>query len=215
MIAQSGERKGEYKIENINLEFEAINGNVISRQTSDGFKKGRHLYYSYIQSPNNQDWGKDETHKIITVNIPRKRLRGIIVLFREEGNEDSEHFANANIESVKVRVEGEANQVYNSSIQKSYIYKETVRSFGNKQHPEDNVIEIDFLKSKYALVVDFRKVNEKNVLYTGRNLVGNQAGVLLEITKKATAKDLVAHIFYVSDATASIRGQEVNLTLNR
>ena len=98
MIAQSGEQKGAYKIENINLEFEAINGNVIFRPTSDGFEKGRHLYYSYIQSPNNQNWGKDETHKSITVSIPRKRLRGIVVLFREEGNEDSKHFANANIE---------------------------------------------------------------------------------------------------------------------
>ena len=60
MNVQSGEEKGENKIENINLKFVAINGMVISRPTSDGYQKGRDLYYFYIQSPNGQDWGKDE-----------------------------------------------------------------------------------------------------------------------------------------------------------
>ena len=90
-----------------------------------------------------------------------------------------------------------------------------MRFFGDNQHPENNISEIDFLKSKYALVIDFRTVNEKNVVDTVGNLMGSQAGVLLEFTKKATAKDLVPHIFCVADATAFIKGRDVTLTLNK
>ena len=152
---------------------------------------------------------------MVTFNLPRNGLRALVILFREEGNEDSENFANAAIEAVKVTVEGEANQVYNSGIRKSDIYKEAVCFFGDCKHPENNIKEIDFLTNRYTLVIDFRTVNEKNVVNTGRNLMGSQAGILLEITKKATSKNLKAHIFSVSDATASIRGNEVNLTLTK
>ena len=128
---------------------------------------------------------------------------------------DSKFFENPKVTKVDVSVEGDANQVYNMGIRKSDIYKEAVRFFGDTKHPENNVSEIGFLKSKYALVIDFSTVNEKDVVDTGQKLVGTQAGVLLEIQKKATAKDLEVHIFAVADAKASIKGRDVNLTLSR
>ena len=90
-----------------------------------------------------------------------------------------------------------------------------VRFFGDVAHPENNIKEIDFLKSKYAFVVDFRTVNEKDVVDSGRKLVGTQAGVLLEIEKGPTTKDLEAHIFCIADAMASVQGRDVQLALNK
>ena len=216
MVAQSGETVGEYKITNINLEFESIIGKAITDATKSGYENGRDLYYPYVQYLKSPIWAKDSTKETVDINVPRKRLRAIVVLFKEKGKVgDSESFENPKITKVDVNVEGDAIQVYSKGMRKSDIYKEAVRFFGDTKHPENNVGEIDFLKSKYALVIDFRTVNEKDVVDTGQKLVSTQAGVLLEIQKEETAKDLEAHIFAVADTKASIKGRDVNLTLSR
>ena len=110
------------------------------------------------------------------------------MLFKDKDKkEDSEPFENPNIKSVEIQVERELNQVYNKGMRKCEIYKEAVRFFGEVRHPENNIKDIDFYKSKFAFaLVDFRTVNEKDLVDTGRRLVDMQAGVLLEISEEAT-----------------------------
>ena len=125
MVAQSGETIRTYKIKNINLEFESITGANIAQQTKEGYAKGRHLYYPYVQHMQSPKWEKDSTTQVIEVNIPRKRLRAIVVLFREKGKKgDSEAFENANIKNVQIQIEGVANQIYNKGMRQGDIYKE-------------------------------------------------------------------------------------------
>ena len=50
---------------------------------------------------------------------------------------------------------------------------------------------------------------------TGRKLVGTQAGLLLEITKEATAKDLIVYPYAIADASLYISEMETRLDVAR
>ena len=113
-------------------------------------------------------WEKDNTIEEIKVNIPLRRIRALVLLFKEKGKENMEEFANPNIENAKVSIEGVPFQVFNNhGIRKTDIYKEAVRLFGDQDHPERNVGEVEFhTGGKYAFVIDFRTVPEKDVVDT-------------------------------------------------
>ena len=79
--------------------------------------------------------------------------------------------------------------------------------------PENSISEVEFFKSKHTFVLDFRTVPEVDVVYTGRHLLGTQSGLLVEIKKTATTKDLKAYIFCVADATAYITNGHAEVTM--
>ena len=216
MVAQTGEEKGEYKLKNINLEFEAVSGTEISTNTTNSFARGRYIYYDYPKWLQKIAWAKDSTIKSISVNIPLKRIRGLVLLFKEAGQENTEVLSDPNIKGVKVSIEGKPLEVYkNYGIRESDIYKEALRFFGDPEHPERNLEVEEFYNNKFALVVDFRTVPEKDVVDTGRKLAGTQAGLLLQITKEATAKDLIVYPYAIADATLYISGTETMLNVAR
>ena len=64
----------------------------------------------------------------------------------------------------------------------------------------------DFYDNRYALWIDLRTTCDKNSTGDGKKLVQTQSGVLLEIKRTATAKDLLCHIFILSDALLEISG---------
>ena len=162
-------------------------------------------------------WEKDNTIEEIKVNIPLRRIRALVLLFKEKRKESTEEFANPNIENAKVSVEGVPFQVFNNyGIRASDIYKEGVQLFGDPKHPEQNVGKVNFLTGgQYAFVIDFRAVPEEDVVDTGRKLIGTQAGLLIEIKKKATTKDLIVYLFAIADASLYISEGETKLSVNR
>ena len=57
----------------------------------------------------------------------------------------------------------------------------------------------EFHKDKYALWIDLRTTFSENSIRDGKKIVQTQSGVLLEIKRTATTKDLTCHIFVISD----------------
>ena len=83
-----------------------------------------------------------------------------------------------------------------------------MRFFGSQKNKNnDNLEEIDFLKSKYCVVVDMRTVDEENVVHSGRHLKGVQSGILIKVQKLATSTNLFCHVFVVSDGKVEISDQ--------
>ena len=70
MVAQSGEQKGSYKLTEMNLEFESIEGANISRDTAQGFERGRNVHFSANKYIESEDWSKIDTSRNIKINIP-------------------------------------------------------------------------------------------------------------------------------------------------
>ena len=162
------------------------------------------------------NWSKDSTTESFTVNIPLRRIRALVLLFKEKGKENTEEFADPKITNVKVSLEGVPLQVYNNfGIKESNIYKEALRFFGRPEYPEGNLDIEEFYNGKTAFVVDFRTVPEKDVINTGRKLEGTEAGLMLEITKEATATDLIVYPYAIADASLYISSETTELDVTR
>ena len=58
------------------------------------------------------EWSKDSTIINETINVPRRSMKAIVMLFTNKTKTDSEEFVYPNIEKVRVTVEGVPNAVY-------------------------------------------------------------------------------------------------------
>ena len=210
MGAQSDESVGSYKLTDINLEYETIEGNKIAKETKQQYEMGRDLCFDYTTVLKTLEWDKNSTRELIDVSIPRRSMKAIVILCQKKNATESEEYVNFNVESVKVTIEGNPNSVYSQGLAKSDVYDEARRFFGSRVNQcTDNLTKLQFLKNKYALVIDFRTIDEENIVKSGRRLVGAQAGVLLEITKKATTENLMAHIFVVAHGHVVVQNRNL------
>ena len=203
MKAQSGQTKGSYKLTDLRLEYEVIESENLVRELKDRYNVGRSLGYDYTTLLKTLSWNKDSTLEVIDINIPRKSLKALVLLFTEAGKDDSEHFSFPNLEKVNVTVEGNPNDLYSEGLAKRDMFDEAQRFFGNGLRNAFVSLEKVYV-DKFACVLDFRTVDDEKVSGSGRNLIGTQAGILLEIEKKATSKNLACHVFVIADGIIDV-----------
>ena len=208
LLAQTGQKLADYRLSDMNLEFETIEGEKLAESVRNAFVDTRDLWFDYTTLLKTLEWRKDSTREVIDINIPRESMKAVVLLYTQKKPTDSEEFYNAEVESVKVTIEGNPNSVYSQGLKRSQIYEEAKRFFGTqKDKTNDNLTKLNFLKSKYALVIDMRTVDEENVVHSGRLLVGTQSGLLIEIEKLAMSVDLLCHVFVVSDGKVEMSDQ--------
>lgn len=131
--------------------------------------------------------------KADTVNIPRKSIKGIVLLFKDDTN-DPESFS-----YVKISIEGKLNQIYSHDLTTNILYEEAYHLFSTKMKYDQNVLVFDFYKDSFACIIDLR-LNEDNFVYrSGKTVINTQLGILLELTKAAMTKDRTIYIFVVID----------------
>ena len=65
------------------------------------------------------------------MNIPRKSMMGIVLLFTKKDSGDSEEFTYPGLTRVNVMVEGNPNDIYSESLTKRDMYDEARRFFGS------------------------------------------------------------------------------------
>ena len=176
--AQDGEDKGEYKLTDLHLEYEIIESEDIVREVRDQFNVGRSLGYDYTTLLKTLSWKKDSTREVIDVNIPRKSMKAIVLLFTKSDAGDSENFLFAGLTKVNVTVEGNPNDLYSEGLAKRDMYDEARRFFGSSSPSGYAFSRRKFYTDKFACVVDFHTVDDENVSGSGRRLIGTQAGVL-------------------------------------
>ena len=211
MVAQSGQKVGTYKLEDIFLQFETILNKEFANEVKGEYIAGRQLWYDHITLLSSEVWKKDDTKKSIDVNVPCRSMKAIVLLFTKTNSTNSEEFMNPNIERVKVVIEGKPNSVYSEGLDKSEIYEEARRFFGKANDTNNvNLDKLSFLKNKYALVVDLRTVDQENVIHSGRRIVGTQAGIMIKIDKLPTSTDLTCYVFVVADGSISFKDLKIN-----
>ena len=197
----------------MNLEHETIEGVQLAKEVKDQYEAGRELWYDHTTLLKTLEWSKTSTREVIDINIPRKRMKRIVLLCTRKNPTDSEEFFNAEVEKVKCTIEGNPNSVYSQGLVRSEIYDEARRFFGTTNDMcNDKLSKLEFLKNKYAIVIDLRTVDDENTVHSGRKLVGIQSGVLLGIEKSATSVDLMCHVFVVSDGLITISGRTLQKT---
>ena len=144
-------------------------------------------------------------------NTPCKSLKGILVLCEEEKSytRDTSKFYNLGIQKVSVTVEGKPNQLYSQGMRSFEYYDEACKYFAegrlaNEVQAQLQLYDVSFgeyLVNKYALWLDFRMTDEKELHRMGRRIENALEGVTLQIEKKAeSAGALNAYIYLIMDA---------------
>ena len=153
-------------------------------------------------------------------NTPCKSLKGILVLFEEEGSytRDTSKFYNPKIQKVSVTVEGKPNQLYAQGMRSFEQCDQICKYFTEGKQRDNNANEIqkhlqlynlslgEYLVNRYALWLDFRMIDENELHGTGRRIENTSEGITLQIEKKAeSAWALNAYIYLITDAQLNIQ----------
>ena len=122
MIAQSGESVGDYALKEPKLIYESIESPNMYSQAAGEYADTDFPFVdiSYLKPTN---WGKDETSVVESVNVPRRSMRAIVMLFKNADTMDSEEYIYPNITKVDVTIDGKPNAVYSNGIGIDDLYR--------------------------------------------------------------------------------------------
>ena len=105
MVAQSSESVAGYTFEELKLRYKKIVSPEFYQMAKQSYISGRTVPFKVIDrfEVNKAFWKKDSTFVNMRVNIPRRSMTGIVMLFRDDVK-DSEKFVYPNIEDVKLTI---------------------------------------------------------------------------------------------------------------
>ena len=212
MTAQGGENKGNYKLDNLELEYETIENDSLASEVSGLYSSGRSLSYKHVTLMRTSNWDKDLTIVNENINIPRKSMSAIVLLFTNRVRTDSEEYVYPNIHKVNMTIEGVPNAVFSQGLPKNRFFEEAKRFFCpmcEKSMADEFMSISKFLSNGFALVIDLRSTQD-NTTGGGKKIVNTQSGVLLEIKKRATTDDVRCNIFIVSDALLNFANRDLS-----
>ena len=117
MKAQDGEDVGEYTLTDMHLDYEIIESEDLAERVRGEYNIGRFLGYDYTTLLKSLPWSKDNAREVIDVNIPRKSMKAVVLLFTKNAG-DSEKFPFPNLTRVNVTVESNPNDIYSEGLAK-------------------------------------------------------------------------------------------------
>ena len=134
MIHQSSQKVDGYTLDDIKLEYETIEDADVYRNALNTYDVGRSLSYEHVTLFKRELWDKSTTLINENINLPRKSMRAIVMLFRPKNVTDSEKFHYPHIKIVKITIEGVPNSVYSQAMDRSRFFHEAERLFLEEDH---------------------------------------------------------------------------------
>ena len=183
-VIKSTDPDATYTISNISLEFDTITNASLASQIRTKYMKSSILYVRILRAriiPLN----KSDTSFSVDINSPSKSLKGVLLIFTQERSatkfaRDTEEFYNPKISitKVEVTVEGVPNELYAQNMEYRHQYDEIVKHFAEGQLKEAGAIQKDlqlqnvniasYYTDKYALLLDFRTIDDNRLDGSGR-----------------------------------------------
>ena len=133
MKPQTNEATGIYKLTDLQLEYEVIESKGLADSVRGTYNASRSLPYDYTTLLKTLPWAKGNTREVIDINIPKKSMKAVVLLFTKKDAGDSEEFLFPNLTNVDVTVEGNPNDIYSRGLVKRDMYREAVRFFSNNE----------------------------------------------------------------------------------
>ena len=173
----------KYKITDISLEYEIVTQPDLARSIRSEYQHMA-LLYDRILRHRKIIVNKSDTVWNQAFNMPCKSLKGILVLFEEEGSytRETSKFYNPKIQKVSVIVEGKPNQLYTQGMRSFEQYDKACKYFTEGSQKDNNTNEVqknlqlhnvsvgEYLVNKYTLWLDFRTIYENELHRTGRRI---------------------------------------------
>ena len=209
----------KYKITDISLEYEIASQPDLARSIRSKYEHMA-LLYDRILRHRKIIVNKKDTVWNWAFNTPCKSLKGILVLFEEEGSytRDKSKFYYPKIQKVSVIVEGKPNQLYTQGMRSFDQYDTICKYFTEGKQRDNDANEIqkhlqlydlslgEYLVNKFALWLDFRTTGENELHGTGRHIENASEGITLPIEKKEESTGaLNAYIYLIMDAQLNIQ----------
>ena len=165
-----------YKITDISLEYEIATQPDVARSIRSEYQHTA-LLYDRILRHRKVIVNKKDTVWNWAFNTPCKSLKGILVLFEEEGSytQDTSKFYNPKIQKVSVIVEGKPNQLYAQGRRSFEQYDEICKYFAEGKQRDNDANEIqkhlqlyylslgEYLVNKFALWLDLRTIDQNEL----------------------------------------------------
>ena len=207
------------QITDISLEYEIATQPDLARSIRSEYQHMA-LLYDRILRHRKIIVNKKDTVWNWAFNTPCKSLKGILVLFEEEGSytRDTSKFYNPKIQNVSVIVEGKPNQLYAQGMRLFEQYDEICKYFAEGKQRDNDANEIqkhlqlyglslgEYLVNKYGLWLDFRTIDENELHRMGRHIENASEGITPQIKKKEeSAEPLNAYIYLIMDAQLNIQ----------
>ena len=172
-----------YKITDISLEYGIASQPTLARSTKAEYEE-MVLLYDRVLRHRQIKVNKLDTTWNWSFNMPCKSLKGILVLFEEEKSyiRDTSKFNNPKIQKVSVTIEGKPNQLYTQGMRSFEQYDEIHKYFAEGVQRDNDANEVqaqlqlddlsvgEYLTNKYALLLDFRVIDENSLRGTGRRI---------------------------------------------
>ena len=92
MVAQSSQSVDGYTLEDVKLEYETIEDVDVYRNALNTYDIGRSLSYEHVTLFKREIWDKDATLINENINLPRKSMRPIVMLFKPKTSTNSEEY---------------------------------------------------------------------------------------------------------------------------
>ena len=207
-----------YTISNISLEFSTIINASLASQIRTEYMKSSILYDRILRAriiPLNNSY----TSFSVDINSPSKSLKGVLLIFTKERSAtkftcNTEEFFNPKITKVEVTVEV-PNELHAQNMEYRHQYDEIVKHFAEGQLKEAGAIQKDlqlhnvniasYYTDKYALLLDFRTIDDNRIHGSGRRLENTSECIRLQITKEAgSAGKLSCYLYIFQDAQINI-----------
>ena len=205
----------KYVFSNLSLEYEIITQPTLAKYISDEYQNMA-LLYDRIFRHREVKVNKSDMTWNWSFNTPCKSLKGILVLFEEEGSyaRDTGKFYNPKIQKVSVILEGKPNQLYAQGM-RSY---EICKYFAEGKKKDNNANEVqkhlqlhnvnvgEYFTDKYVLWLHFRTIDKSALHEMGRKIENASEGITLQIEKKAESTGpLNVYIYLIMDAQLNIQ----------
>ena len=190
MVAQSRESVEGYSLRDVNLMYETIESNDLYSQALAEYAD-TDFPFEHITHLRLSNWRKDQTDINEIIDVPRKSMRAIVMLFKHADTVDSEEYIFPKIKKVEISIDGDPNAVYSKGMKTNDLYREAKRVFNVR---DTDMMEERFYDNKFALVIDLRNNSDNSAMGSGCKVLDNKTGVQLAITKEVTTKDVKQQI---------------------
>ena len=215
VVKGSDPSKLNYKLTNIQLEYEMIHSENLAEEAESVYTSGKEFAYDHVSRAKVVPIVRGtETRINIKVDAQRRSMKGILLLFVEPyaaGTRDSEKYIFPDLKKISVTINGSPNMLYNNGIESRDIWSEVSRFFmKEKSKPQHMTLEKFFTKNKFGLLVDLRSMASQEMHGSGTRLVDTTDGVQLEIERAGKGTGTVnCHVFVISDSQFNIIGKRL------
>ena len=202
MVINSTDADSSYVISNICLEFDIVTDSELARQIRQQFNGRMAILYDRILR-----------HRKITLNVPARSMKGILMLFEDPDRTSTEDYVNPNITKVEMTIEGVPNQLYSQGMRQYQQWDEINKYFAlsSKRDKETDTVAKDlyfsdtniekYLTKRFALWLDLRSTDDNALRGSGRRIENASEEITIQIEKEiGPDENLNIYLFIVQDA---------------